>query len=113
MMKEDDDDEIGGYAEVDEFLLGGYSEGKRGRSLEDKQAVLIVAEKLGDGRTGKIGLKHIENFEADTLQCAIEQIANPQSNLRTDSYSVYSCDVDPGFLHVDPPSLCSVRVRAD
>ena len=89
MMKEDDDDEIGGNADVDEFLVGGYSEGKRGRSLENKQAVLIVAEQLDDGRTGKIGLKHIENFEADTLCCAIEQITNSQSKLRTDSYSSY------------------------
>jgi hypothetical protein len=25
---------------------------------------------------------------------------------------VYSCHVDPGFLHVDPPVLSAIRVRA-
>ncbi len=70
-------------------LYLGYSEGKRSRNLDNKQAVLIVAEQLEDGRTGKIGLKHIENFEADTLQCAIGQMTSLEINLTADSYSSY------------------------
>ena len=68
MMKAGKEDDIGGNATTDEFLLGGYQAKQPGRSLETKQAVLIVSEQLEDGRTGKIRLTHIENFEADTFK---------------------------------------------
>jgi ISXO2-like transposase domain/Transposase zinc-ribbon domain len=75
--------------EAEEFLLGGYKPKEPGRSLESKQAVLIVAEELADGRRGKIALRHIENFEADTLKYAIKDISGEQINITTDSYSSY------------------------
>lgn len=89
MMKQDDDDQIDGNADADEFLLGGYDKGKPGRDHSDKQAVLIVAEQLPDGRTGKIGLKHIENFEAATLGCHLDEMTTPEAKLTTDSFSSY------------------------
>ncbi len=80
MMKYGQQDKIGGNAEADEFLQGGYKIGKGGRSLENKEAVLIVREreKLGDGRTGKIALRHIDNFEAATLQCHLSEMTEPR-----------------------------------
>ncbi|MCH5720882.1 IS1595 family transposase [Niabella hibiscisoli] len=89
MMKEDQKDKIGGNAEADEFLQGGYKSGKGGRSLENKEAVLIVCEKLGDDRTGKIGLRHIDNFEAATLQCHLLEMTKPDVCLTTDSFKSY------------------------
>lgn len=89
MMKEDNEDDIDANADADEFLIGGYDSGEKGRSLSDKQAVLIVAEKLDDGRIGKIGLRHIENFEAETLKYALKEMTKPSVQLTTDSYSSY------------------------
>lgn len=89
IMKDEDEDNIDGNAGADEFLLGGYSKAERGRSLKNKQAVLIVVEQLADGRTGKIGLKHIDNFEAETLKYAIKEIVTDDTAITTDSYSSY------------------------
>jgi transposase-like protein len=89
MMKGDDDDKIGGNAGADEFLLGGHHANQPGRSLQSKQAVLIVSEELPDGRTGNIALKHIENFEADTLKYAIQAATKNDVKLTTDSFSSY------------------------
>ncbi len=89
MMKYGQQDKIGGNAEADEFLQGGYKIGKGGRSLENKEAVLIVREKLGDGRTGEIALRHIDNFEAATLQCHLSEMTEPAVQLTTDSFSSY------------------------
>lgn len=89
IMKGDKDDNIDGTAGADEFLLGGYNTGAPGRSLESKQAVLIVSEQLPDGRTGNISLTHIENFEADTLKYAIRAVTEKDVKLTTDSYSSY------------------------
>lgn len=89
MMKEDDEDDIDGNADADEFLVGGYDSAEKGGSLADKQAVLIVAEKLNDGRIGKIGLRHIENFEVDTLKYTLKEMTKPTVQLTTDSYSSY------------------------
>lgn len=89
MMKAGKDDDIGGNATADEFLLGGYQAKEPGRSLETKQAVLIVSEQLEDGRTGKIRLTHIENFEADTLKYAIKDVIEKDTSITTDAYSSY------------------------
>ena len=89
MMKEDKEDKIGGNADADEFLQGGYKSGKGGRSLENKEAVLIVREKLGDDRTGKIALRHIDNFAASTLQCHLLEMTEPDVCLTTDSFKSY------------------------
>ncbi len=58
---------------MDETLIGGYSENEPGRSLADKQAVMIGVEKLDDERIGNIGLKHIEGFESDIFQQAVDE----------------------------------------
>ncbi len=44
MMKGDENDTISGNTGADEFLPGGYHVNEPGRSLECKQAVLIVSE---------------------------------------------------------------------
>ena len=89
MMKADDEDKIDGNAGADEFLLGGYQANEPGRSTQSKNAVLIVSEQLEDGRTGKIGLQHIENFEAGTIKYAIKEIVKDKVKLTTDSFSSY------------------------
>jgi transposase-like protein len=89
VMKQNDKDKLNGNVDADETMLGGYTKKNRGRSLEDKQAVLITAEQLEDGRTGNIRMQHIENFQADTLKFALKAMVNKDAMIRTDKYRAY------------------------
>lgn len=72
--------------EMDETLIGGYSEKEPGRSLADKRAVMIGVEKLDDERIGNIGLKHIEGFESDIFHQAVDEMVEKGSQITTDDY---------------------------
>jgi transposase-like protein len=89
VMKQNGNDKLSGKVDADETLLGGYTKKHRGRSLEDKQAVLITAEQLVDGRTGNIRMEHIENFQADTLKFALKEMVESDAVIRTDKHRSY------------------------
>ncbi len=78
-----------GLVQVDETLIGGYSKGNMGRSLEQKTAVLVASEELPDGRTGNIQMKVIENFTKDTLEVNINEMIGKSATLKTDKFSSY------------------------
>ena len=40
-------DRLSGIVEVDEIFIGGSKSGKRGRGAEEKELVLVMAEKDG------------------------------------------------------------------
>jgi transposase-like protein len=89
VMKQNNNDKLNGAVDADETLLGGYTEDHRGRSLEQKNAVLIAAEQLPDGRTGNIRLQQIENFEAPTLKYALKDMVSSDASIRTDNHRSY------------------------
>ncbi len=89
VMKQNAKHKLSGKVDADETLLGGYTKKNRGRSLEDKQAVLITAEQLVDGRTGNIRMEHIENFQADTLKFALKAMVKNDAVIRTDKHRSY------------------------
>ena len=89
VMKQDNEDKLSGNVDADETLMGGYNKNHRGRSLAEKEAVLIAAEQLTDGRTGNIRMQQIENFEALTLKYALKDMINRQANIRTDNHRSY------------------------
>lgn len=89
VMKQNGNDKLGGKVDADETLLGGYTKKHRGRSLEDKQAVLMTAEQLVDGRTGNIRMEHIENFQANTLKFALKAMVESDAVIRTDKHRSY------------------------
>jgi transposase-like protein len=78
-----------GKVQVDETLIGGYSEGNIGRSLEQKVAVLIAVEELSDGRTGNLQMRVIENFKKDTLEVNINEMVEASTQLKTDEFKSY------------------------
>lgn len=80
---------LAGTIQVDETLIGGYSEGAIGRSLEEKQAVLVAVEELPDGRTGNVAMRVIENFKKDTLAININEIVEKEAALKTDAFKSY------------------------
>jgi ISXO2-like transposase domain len=78
-----------GKVQVDEMLVGGYSKGNIGRSLETKAAVLIATEELPDGRTGNLKMRVIENFKKDTLEVNIAEMVSVEAILKTDEFKSY------------------------
>jgi hypothetical protein len=89
-MKPDKAKKLEGNVDVDETLLGFHTDRKHGgRSLEEREAVFVAAEILEDGRTGNLGMQHIENFEAPTLKYAIQDITSESASIRSDNYCGY------------------------
>jgi ribosomal protein L37E len=89
IMKQDNQDKLKGNVDADETIVGGYTNKNRGRSLETKEAILLAAEKLKDGRTGNIRMQQIENFEALTLKYALKDMIEDQANITTDQHKSY------------------------
>ncbi len=88
-MKQDKNDKLRGNVNADETLVGGYTNKNKGRSLASKEAILFVAEKLPDGRTGNIGMQQIENFKALTLKYALKDIIDKEAIITTDHHRSY------------------------
>lgn len=88
-MQPDSKDVLKKEVEVDETLIGGYLEGKPGRSLEGKEAVLVGIEKIGEDQVGNIRLTQIEDFEADTLKIVMEETIDPKAQITTDQFPSY------------------------
>lgn len=78
-----------GDVQVDETLVGGYSEGCVGRSLEEKSAVLVAVEAIGDGKTGNIRMEVIEDFTANIIEIGIENMVEEDAQIKTDKYASY------------------------
>jgi len=89
VMKKGGNDKLKGKVDVDEMLVGGYSEGEKGRSLETKSAVMVCVEKLDEGKTGNINFSVLENFEAETMKYAMQEIIEPDAHIKTDQNPSY------------------------
>ena len=89
VMKQNNNDKLNGEVDADETLVGGHTKYHRGRSLAHKEAVVIAAEQLSDGRTGNIRMQQIENFEALTLKYALKDMIDDQAEIRTDNHRSY------------------------
>lgn len=88
-MKQHNGDKLTGNVDADETIIGGYTNKNKGRSLQTKEALLIAAEKLPDGRTGNIRMQQIENFEALTLRYALKDMIEETAAIVTDHHRSY------------------------
>ena len=104
VMKPDKINKLEGNVDVDETLLGFHTGRENGgRSLENREAVFIASEVLADGRTGNLGMEHIEDFKADTLKYAIKDLVNETACIRSDNYCSYrTIQKDMGNLKTEP-----------
>lgn len=92
-MKSSDKYPLEEQVEVDEFLVGGFNEGERGRSLESKQLVVLAVEKVVD-KKGKITIgrayaKVIQNASAKQFKPFFEQKIDINSKIKTDGWRGY------------------------
>lgn len=92
-MKSSDQYPLGASVEVDEFLVGGFTENHPGRSLKSKQLVVLAVEKVKD-KNGKLTIgrayaKVIENASSLELRPFFEQKIGQGSEITTDSWRGY------------------------
>ena len=89
-MVQESQKKLQGDVQVDETLVGGYSQGNVGRSLVEKSAVLVAVEDIGDGKTGNIRMETIESFKADILKVGIDNTVEEGSKIKTDNHKSYN-----------------------
>lgn len=92
-------DKLSGVVEVDETLVGGSQQGKRGRGSEGKELVLVAIEDKGRKGLGRVRLKHIPDAKAKTLQSAIKELVESGSTIRTDGWKSYRGIEKEGYGH--------------
>lgn len=83
-----DRDRLKGKVEIDETLLGGRKEGKRGRGAEGKILIAIAVEIFEKG-TGRVRLSIIPNAKRNSLKNFIENNVESGSEIVTDGWKSY------------------------
>lgn len=78
-----------GKVEVDEFVVGGPEQGKRGRSIGKKKLVVLGIECDGYG-IHRSYARHIKNAGAKQLRPFFEDHIDPSAAVRTDKWRSYN-----------------------
>jgi transposase-like protein len=91
-------DKLNGIVEVNETLIGGERQGKRGRGAEGKTLVLIALENK-EGKIGRIRLSAIGDASGSILTDAIMQMVSIGSVMHTDGWSGYNDLSNHGYAH--------------
>ncbi|MHB1176928.1 MAG: IS1595 family transposase [Daejeonella sp.] len=85
--------ELDGEVEVDEFMVGGFSLGKPGRSPEAKDLVVLVVEKVvnkkGETALGRAYCKTIDDASAESLKIIFKEHISKQAKVKTDGWRGY------------------------
>lgn len=88
-----------GTVEVDESFVGGNEPGVRGRLSKTKAKVIIAIEKRGQG-SGRVRLRQIEDFRADTLCGFVEEVVEDGATVITDGLGAYRSLPKRGYDHI-------------
>lgn len=70
-------------------LLGGKEEGKPGRSLGNKDAVLMMIEVRSHNKIGRVYAKKISNYKKETIYPIFEKRIKPDAKIVTDEFPTY------------------------
>jgi transposase-like protein len=88
-----------GTIEVDETFIGGKEEGVRGRLTMTKSKVIIAVERHAGGSAGRVRMRRIHDFSADTLLGFIQETCEPGSLIITDGLPSYRRLSRLGYVH--------------
>jgi len=93
-----------GEVEVDETLVGGYHEGRRGGRRRDgtKTLVGVIVEVRGEG-SGRLRLKVLPDAGQKTLTAWVKASVEPGAIVHTDGWSGYGKLASAGFDHRPRP----------
>jgi transposase-like protein len=94
---------LSGEVEVDETLVGGHHEGRRGgRQREGKALVGVIVEIRGQG-SGRLRLVALPDASRDTLTKLVEEFVVPGAIVHTDGWPGYGRLADAGYRHRPRP----------
>lgn len=92
-MKSSGRHELTGHVEVDEFLVGGFSEGKPGRSADSKDLVVLAIQTLTDKKgkpaLGRAYCRLIDDASAESLKKIYDEHISTQASVKTDGWCRY------------------------
>jgi transposase-like protein len=88
-MVRPDRDQLSGWVELDETLVGGLEEGASGRQTARKAWVVIAAQADGPG-IGRIRMRMIKDCSAANLHLFVEDSIEPGSVIHTDGWQGYA-----------------------
>lgn len=92
-MKSSGKHELTGEVEVDEFLVGGFSPGKPGRSPGSKDLVVLAVEKVmnkkGGPTLGRAYCRAIDDASAKSLKVIFDEHIAKQACVKTDGWRGY------------------------
>ena len=91
-------DRLAGEIEADETYVGGPEEGKRGRAVESKAIVAVVAEQRGRG-IGRIRLRRVKDVSAESLLAFLQEAVEPGATIHTDGWRGYAGLPAAGYRH--------------
>jgi len=89
-MKSSEKFPLEGNVDVDEFLVGGPEEGKRGRSKGKKKLVIVALERLNDGGFGRAYAKHIQQSSTEEFTPFFKEHIALDAHIRTDKWPAYN-----------------------
>jgi transposase-like protein len=90
---------LSGEVEVDETLVGGHHEGRRGgRQREGKTLVGVIVEIRGQG-SGRLRLVALPDASRDTLTKLVGEFVVPGAIVHTDGWPGYGGLADAGYRH--------------
>jgi transposase-like protein len=95
---------LGGEVEVDETLVGGHHEGRRGGRQRDgtKTLVGVIVEVRGEG-SGRLRLKVLPDAGQKTLTSWVKASVEPGAIVHTDGWAGYARLASAGFDHRPRP----------
>ncbi len=90
-------DQLTGYVEVDESLVGGIG-GPPGRSTATKALIVVAAEEVGHG-IGRIRMRRIPDGSSDSLLAFVQEAITPGAEIHTDGWHGYDRLKRHGYRH--------------
>ncbi len=88
-----------GTIEVDETTVGGEGKGRRGRAYTPEKSIVLGAVEQRGKYLGRIRLRMVEDYRANTLIGFIHDHVTKQSTIVTDGFKAYAGLEKAGFRH--------------
>jgi hypothetical protein len=81
---------LSGNVDVDEFLVGGPEEGKRGRSHGKKKLIIIALERTNTNEFGRSYMKQIQKSSTEEFLPFFDKHIDKTAKVRTDNWAAYT-----------------------
>lgn len=104
VMKSSELNPLQGNVDVDEFLVGGPEEGKKGRSHGKKKLIIIALERLCPDKFGRSYMRQIQESTTEEFRPFFNTFISKDASIRTDNWKSYTALKDEYPKLVQIPS---------